>query len=469
MTNRAYQIALLLILWSFSPAVGQDRLAALAALSDSFEALARQVNPAVVEIVTTGSAPVQGLVNSSDLFITQRRGGSGVILDPEGYIITNAHVVEGARKVQIRMASPSGEGTATSSILKPPGELLGAQIVGVDRETDLAVLKTFKKDLPFLLLGDSDEVRQGQLVFAFGSPRGLENSVSIGVVSATARQLRDEDPMIYIQTDAPINPGNSGGPLVDSQGNVVGINTMIISQSGGNEGLGFAAPSNIVRYVFEQLRKTGRLRRGQIGVRAQTISPLLAKGLGLAQDWGVVISDVHPRGPADEAGLQIGDVILSLDDKTMENGRQFQVNIYRHSVGETVKLSVLRGEKTLYFQTKVSERTNDPDRFADMVRPGENDIRRLGILGIELNDNIAAMLPGLRKKTGIVVAAISLDSPAFQTVGLFPGDVIFSINGEPVDRLSELREAVSALQKGDTAVLHIQRQGALVYVPMEIQ
>ncbi len=467
--KKTCRIALLIVLWPFSPAVGQDRLSALAELSDSFEALARRVNPAVVEIVTTGYAPAQGLVNSSDLFTTQRRGGSGVILDPEGYIITNAHVVDGARKVQIRLASPTGAGRAASSILKPPGELLGAQIVGIDRETDLAVLKTFKKDLPFLSLGDSDEVRQGQLVFAFGSPRGLENSVSIGVVSATARQLRDEDPMIYIQTDAPINPGNSGGPLVDSQGEVVGINTMILSQSGGSEGLGFAAPSNIVRYVFEQIRKTGRLRRGQIGVRAQTITPLLAKGLGLAQDWGVVISDVHPRGPADEAGLQIGDVVLTLEDKVMENGRQFQVNIYRHSVGETVKLSVLRGEKKLDFQAKVSERSNDPDRFADMVRPGENDISQLGILAIELNDNIAAMLPGLRKKTGIVVAATSLDSPAFQSLGLFPGDVIFSINGAPVDRLSELREAVSALQKGDTVVLHIQRQGALVYVPLEIQ
>jgi S1-C subfamily serine protease len=145
------------------------------------------------------------------------------------------------------------------------------------------------------------------------------------------------------------------------------------------------------------------------------------------------------------------------------------VNLYRHSVGETVTLTVLRGEKKHYFQPKVSERSNDPDRFADMVRPAQNEIRQLGILAIDLDDKTATMIPGLRKRTGIVVAATSLESPAFQSVGLFPGDVIYSVNGAPVARLSELRETIATMQKGDTAVLHIQRRGALVYVPMEIQ
>ena len=168
--------------------------------------------------------------------------------------------------------------------------------MGLDRETDIAVLKVEERGLPALELGDSESLRQGQLVMAFGSPLGLENSASLGVVSAVARQLKPDDPMIYVQTDASINPGNSGGPLVDAEGRMVGLNTMILSQSGGNEGIGFAAPSHIVRSVYEQLRASGLVRRGVIGVRAQTITPSLAAGLGLVFDRGVVLSDVTPDG-----------------------------------------------------------------------------------------------------------------------------------------------------------------------------
>ena len=164
--------------------------------------------------------------------------------------------------------------------MRPPGRTLDATIVGIDRETDLAVLKVDAKGLPALPLGDSDHLRQGNLVLAFGSPLGLENSVTLGVVSAVGRQRAPEDPMVYVQTDAPINPGNSGGPLVDTSGRVIGINTHILSQSGGSEGIGFAVPSNIVRTVFEQLRTTGRVRRGTLGVLTQTITPVMAQGLG---------------------------------------------------------------------------------------------------------------------------------------------------------------------------------------------
>ena len=186
----------------------------------------------------------------------------------------------------------------------PRPRVVGAQIVAIDEETDLSVLKVDEKALPALELADSDAVRPGQLVLAFGSPLGLDSSVTLGVVSAVARQLEPDDPMIYIQTDASINPGNSGGPLVDTDGRVVGINTLILSQSGGNEGLGFAAPSNIVRNIFEQVRKFGRVRRGEIGVRAQTITPSLAEGLQLPRDWGVVLGDVYPDGPAAKAGAR---------------------------------------------------------------------------------------------------------------------------------------------------------------------
>ncbi len=219
----------------------------LGKLSAEFEGLSKSVSPAIVQILATGYVPGMNQVSA---LTKQRSTGSGVLLDANGFIVTNAHVVEGARRVQVALNVDASQNGRKGSILKPRGDIVGAQIVGIDRETDLAVLKVNKTNLPFMKLGDSDTVEKGQLVLAFGSPLGLENSVTMGVVSSIARQLRPEDRMIYIQTDAPINPGNSGGPLVDTHGNVIGINTLIFSQSGGSEGIGFAAPSNIVQNVY---------------------------------------------------------------------------------------------------------------------------------------------------------------------------------------------------------------------------
>jgi serine protease Do len=270
----------------------------LSGLSRDLQALSERVKPAVVQVLVTGYAPADGQL------IKQRASGSGVILDSDGYVITNAHVVQGARRVQVALAGLASGPPGARSILKAPGRVVGAVVVGTDLETDLAVLKLDEKGLPFLPFGDSEALRPGELVLAFGSPLGLENSVTLGVVSAVARQVRPDDRMIYVQTDASINPGNSGGPLVDGQGRVVGINTFIYSQSGGSEGIGFAAPSNIVRNVFDQIRRTGRVHRGEIGVRVQTVTPALAAGLGLRQDWGAVLSDVPPDGAAARAGLR---------------------------------------------------------------------------------------------------------------------------------------------------------------------
>ena len=269
---------------------------ALAQLSGSFETLSEQVGPAVVQIFATGYSTALGNTESN-LLSRGQSSGSGVILDPEGYILTNAHVVQGAGRVQILLARSLRDTPAGVSILKPRGEIVEAQIVGIDRETDLDVLKIPEQELPFLELGDSDELKQGQLVLAFGSPFGLENSVTLGVVSSVARQFRPEDPVVYIQTDAPINPGNSGGPLVDAHGKVMGINTFIVSQSGGSEGVGFAVTSNIARNVFTQIRSTGRVVRGEIGVYAQTVTSALAEGLGLPREWGVLLGDVLPGDP----------------------------------------------------------------------------------------------------------------------------------------------------------------------------
>jgi serine protease Do len=256
---------------------------------------------------------------------------------------------------------------------------------------------------------------------------------------------------------------------VNAKGELVGINTMIVSESGGSEGLGFAAPSNIVRYVYEQIRKTGRVQRGSIGARAQTITPLLAGGLGLDRNWGVLLSDIYPGMGAAKAGLRPGDVILTLDGKVMENGRQFRVNLYRHTIGETVDLEIKRGSQQLTFRVPVEDDTSDPDRFSDMVRPEDNLIQPLGILAIELDLRVKVLLPGLRTPEGVVVAARSIESPMIESIGLLPGDVIFSINQTPVTGLSDLRSAANKLQKGDTVVLHIERQRQLMYVAMRVE
>ncbi|MGH9460239.1 MAG: trypsin-like peptidase domain-containing protein [Vicinamibacteria bacterium] len=462
-------LMLMVATWAL-PAVGAQReLERLREVSGAFESLAERVNPAVVQVFSTAYVPGQGLVGSTGLIVNQRSAGSGVILDPNGYIVTNAHVVAGARRVQVMLATKADDLPDGASILQPRGRLIGAQLVGIDRETDLAVLKTNETGLPFLEFGDSDELRPGQLVFAFGSPLGLENSVSTGVVSATARQLRPEDPMIYVQTDAPINPGNSGGPLVDARGLLVGINTLILTQSGGSEGLGFAAPSNIVRNVFDQIRKTGRVRRGEIGVRAQTISPALAHGLDLPREWGVVLSDVYPGGPAEEAGLRIGDVVLALDGKTMENGRQFQVNLYRRAVGEMAILQVQRGAEISEYTVSVVERPDDPDRFRDMVSPDANLVEELGILAIDYSAGIASKLPGLRKRSGVVVAARSVEGVNYEAEELLPGDVIHAVNRLPVASMSELRASLARLQPGDPIVLQVNRRGELRYVSVIVE
>jgi serine protease Do len=255
---------------------------------------------------------------------------------------------------------------------------------------------------------------------------------------------------------------------VDTDGRIVGINTLILSQGGGNEGLGFAAPSNIVRTVFEQIKSGGRVRRGTIGVYAQTITPTLAAALKLPQDWGVILGDVLPETPAAAAGLQIGDVVVALDGKRMENGRQFEVNLYRRAVGDTVTVDVLRGGQTLKFPVAVAEREDDPTRFADMVSPERNIVPRLGVLALDIDERIASMLGELRVPRGVLVAAISGDAPPSDQ-GLEAGDVIISINGTPVTALADLRSIIGRLPTRAAVVLQVQRFGQLMFVALEVE
>ncbi len=465
---RAAMIALVL-LSAARPAAAQGTRPGpitLESLSNAFQDLSGRISPSVVQIVVTGYDTAGKEAPNADALLGLRRtGGSGVILDPNGYIVTNSHVIQGARRVQVLLPRAAGAGT---SILRPRGAAIDATIVGVDDETDLAVLKVSEQNLPALTLGDSDGLRQGQIVFAFGSPLGLDNSVSMGIVSAVGRQLELDDPMIYVQTDAPINPGNSGGPLVDSSGRVVGINTLMLSQGGGNEGLGFAAPSNIVRTVFEQIRTSGRVRRGTIGVSAQTITPTLATALKLPQTWGVILGDVFPQTPAAAAGLRVGDVVLTLDGKRMENGRQFDVNLYRRVVGDIVTVEVMRSGQALKFPVAVAERENDPTRFADMVSPERNIVPRLGVLALDLDERIRAMLGQLRVPYGVLVARRSADSPASEQA-LEPGDIIISVNDAPVKALADLRSIVGRMPPRSAVVFQVQRSGQLMFIALELE
>ena len=439
-------------------------MSTLGKLSSEFERLSKSVSPAIVQILATGYVPG---VNQVNMLTKQRSSGSGVVLDANGFIVTNAHVVEGARRVQVALNANEMQNGRKGSILKPRGEIVGAQIVGIDRETDLAVRKVDKSNLPFLKLGDSDTVEKGQLVLAFGSPMGLENSVTMGIVSSIARQLRPEDRMIYIQPDAPINPGNSGGPLVDTHGNVIGINTLIFSQSGGSEGIGFAAPSNIVKNVYNQIRSTGRVRRGEIGVSVQTITPLLATGLDLPRVGHVVIADVEPYSPAASAGLRIGDIILSLDRKPMENGRQFDVNLYSRLVGDHVILEIQRGVIDKIIKVEIRERPNDPGRFSDMVSPERNLIPKLGILALDLDETISRMLPPLRVKTGVVVA--NRANLLYEQDELLPGDVIHFINNQEIHSLEDLKAFVDNLAAFDAVVVQVERRGQFKYISFEME
>ena len=392
-------IVSLCVLLTPGPAFAQRSPASVATLGDlsrSLQDLSQKVSASVVQIFVTGYAPPeeddpQGAGQPT----FERSSGSGVIVDADGYIVTNAHVVENATRIEVELPFAAVGGDPGRSILGRRGRTVGAQIVAIDRETDIAVVKVEAKALPVLPFGDSDALRPGQLVLAFGSPLGLDASVTLGIVSAVARQLTPEDPMIYIQTDAPINPGNSGGALVDTEGRLVGINTLIYSQSGGNEGIGFAAPSNIVRNVFEQIRKTGRVRRGEIGISTQTITATLAEALKLTADGGVIVADVEEGGPAAHAGLQPGDVIHSLDGKRMENGRQFRINIYTRTIGQQVTLEVQRGERRLTVRVPVFERETATTRLIDLITP-QNSIRGLGVMALDLTPQITQVLPDLR-------------------------------------------------------------------------
>ena len=435
---------------------GQERVSPLTEFSDAIRDLTEHVSRSVVQIVSTG----YGLMNDenqngANVLIRQRASGSGVILSPDGFIMTNAHVVDGARHVSVQLNVGSERAVS-----------LDADVVGLDRSLDLALLRVDADGLVPLEFTDSDTLRQGQLVLAFGSPLGLDNSVSMGVISSVARQISSDDSRIYLQTDAPINPGNSGGPLVDVNGRITGLNTFILSQSGGSEGLGFAIPSNVVSYVYNQLKRDGHVHRGQIGVALKTITEPLAQGLGLRPYEGALVEDISMNSAAEVAGLNVGDVILSIGTRPVHSARDFALGTYRYSIGDSASLNVLREDRILTFQVKLTEPEDDPERLADMVDPQKNAIPQLGFLGMELNDTVRKILGDLRSNDGVLVAARSGPS-AYLGDELQLGDVIHALNGQMVAKLEDLRSVLEHVKPGSPLVLQVERDSRLRYLVLE--
>jgi serine protease Do len=444
-----------------------QKMNVLRELSGSLEDISQRAGRAVVQIFVRSYVPADNSENGNGLLAAENSSGSGIIMSPDGYILTNAHVVKGAHTVKVQLnvrTEAEAREQGDNSFNRP----ISGTLVGLDRDSDLAVIKIDGKNLPYLAFGDSDELKQGQIVLALGNPLGLDNSVSLGVVSAVSRQLKPDDPMVYIQTDAPINPGNSGGPLVDTNGRVVGINTFILTQSGGSEGLGFAIPSNIAKEVYTQLKAQGHVHRAQLGLVGQTVTPDIAEGLDLETDRGVIVSDVEPDGAASHAGIKIDDIVTALDGKPISSMHQLEASVYRLAPGAKVTLKIRRGDETLDVPAITEEQAGEElDALADIVDPVKNMIAELGIIGLDLTKQVLKIMPDLRRPAGVVVVARNA-TPPYSGPALQTGDVIYAVNRIVINSVAQLRDVLHRIKPGQPVVLLLEREGHLIYMPLEL-
>ena len=437
----------------------------------AIDQVAERAMQSVVEIEVTGyGAPEhdQDQSGQTQALERQRSIGSGVIVDPEGYIMTNHHVVAGAVRIRVIIAPATVELVSGNTQLGNPQRVYEAKLIGSTKYADLALIKIEEKGLPFIPLPDLFQFRLGQTVVAIGAPAGLDHTVTRGIISAVGRQPDVDRPMVYVQTDAPINPGNSGGPLIDRNGELVGINTFIVSSGGGSEGLGFAIPEPIVRFVYHELREHGSVSNVTIGAHAQTITPALAAGLKLPQDWGVILSDIDHVGPASSSGLHARDLITAIDGIRVDSLPKYTALLYIHKRGSPIRMGVLRDGKPMMFSVSAVTAAPAVDNLTDLIDPRKDLIASLGIFVIDVTHSQLGSTLNLRSDRGVLVAGLLSGEPA-TAADLSVGDVIRAVNGKPLEDTRQLRQTLSGLQPGDAVVLEVERQGALQYVAFEME
>jgi serine protease Do len=435
-------------------------------LSAAFERVAKSVEPAVVNISTEQiihtsgmEDPFRGMFGGDSPFAPffgqprdekQHSLGSGFIVDPRGYILTNNHVVKDATKIKVKLQD---------------GRELPGTVVGTDPQTDLALIKVQADNLPVLKLANSDTVKVGEWVLAFGSPFGLEETVTAGIISAKGRVIGAGNYDNFLQTDAAINPGNSGGPLVNLEGEAVGINTMILSQSGGFQGVGLAIPSSMADDVYRQLVQYGKVTRGWLGVTIQEITPELAKSFDLKNTEGVLVAQVEPNSPAAKAGIRSGDVIVDYNGKQTKTPRDLSMAVADTKVGVPAKLTIIRDGRTMNLETSIGEKPGERAEAASSSGKSEEHAK-LGVTVENIDPNDVHQL-NLPSSNGALVTDVQSGGPA-DDGGVRPGDVIREINHKPINNVSDLQSAVKNLKTGSTVLLSVIRQGQTLFLAFDL-
>lgn len=456
------KILLLCVLITTTPLYAQDTPDPLATIGNAMANVAERAKQVVVNISTTKTVRQSPNPFFDDPFFrrffgdggqTQKRRvtnlGSGVIVSKDGYILTNNHVIEGAEDIIVKLYG---------------GRELKGKIVGMDSRTDLAVIKVNEDNLPVIKWGDSDKLRVGELVFAIGNPFGLSSTITMGIVSALGRSgMGITDYEDFIQTDAAINPGNSGGALINTKGELVGINTAILSRSGGYQGIGFAIPSNMAKGIMDSIINVGRVTRGWLGVQIQALNAELAQQFNLTDEKGALIVDVVEGSPADKAGLQRGDVIVEFDGKKIDNLSQLKNLVAMTKPGQTVTLEIIRDGKPMRLEVTIGELPSEDDKkLASKTTSFDNSLK--GVIVQELTDEILQRLGIGRKLKGVIVTDIEENSPALGI--LQKGDIILEINRRPISGLKDYNEVVTKIERSQSILLWIYRGKAPIYVTL---
>jgi len=429
--------------------------------------LAEALTPAVVNVRVAGEArrsrssnvpepfrrffpqpPPEGGGGGGEREQRPRGIGSGFIIDPDGYIVTNHHVVEGSKTIEVQLSD---------------GRTFQPKVIGSDPETDVALLKIDATGLPSIPLGSSSELKVAEPVMAIGNPYGFDHTVTVGIVSGTGRfigQGRFDD---FIQTDAAINPGNSGGPLINTKGQAVGINSAIRSNSGGFQGIGFAIPVDLAKPILSQLRASGKVTRGWLGVSIQPLTQELAKSFGVTETKGALVASVSEDSPAAKAGFKPGDVIVNFDGKTVESPRVLPAIVANTPVGRSVPVVVLRDGKQQTLTVTVGNLSDSREaRAAATEKPEVHASEKLGMALQELTPDLAKQL-GVQNDKGVVVTEVKPDSPAAQA-GLVPGDVIREVNRTPVQELQDVERGLARGRDPGQILLRVEREGSQRYI-----